>query len=453
MPFRVRSIAPPATTAAAPRPGPDALAAAAGIGERLVREAVWYRAQCNWVGIERDSEDGGERRQAVHCSLGPALADGTAGVALFLAQLHAATGDGAVRRTALGAIAQALGQIDQVPASAARGLYDGRIGIAYAAARCGLLLGDEPLLRRAAQIARGRWASSADTAERADLSGGSAGAVAGLLALARLLDDERLVARAARLGDELVRTARRGREGWSWAPPAASRPAQPAPGPHKSGRDANWHGLCGLAQGASGPATALLELFAISAERRYREAAEQALRYERHWFDPGEGNWPDLRGIERRERRGSFRPPYVTAWSHGAPGIALARLRAWQLLGDDEHRDEAAVALATTAASVERELLAHGADFTLRDGLAGSADVLLLGAAALSDGASPHAALARRAGEIGIGRYAASVDGWPAGAAGGAPPGLLGGHAGIGLFYLRLHDRTVPSALLVVAGA
>ena len=116
MPSRVRSIAPPATTAAAPRPGPDALAAAAGIGERLVREAVWYRAQCNWVGIERDSEDGGERRQAVHCSLGPALADGTAGVALFLAQLHAATGDGAVRRTALGAIAQALGQIDQVPA-------------------------------------------------------------------------------------------------------------------------------------------------------------------------------------------------------------------------------------------------------------------------------------------------------------------------------------------------
>jgi hypothetical protein len=52
-------------------------------------------------------------------------------------------------------------------------------------------------------------------------------------------------------------------------------------------------------------------------------------------------------------------------------------------------------------------------------------------------------------GEVGVGRYAATVEGWPCGVPGGVAPSLLCGHAGIGVFYLRLHDATVPSALLV----
>ena len=207
------------------------------------------------------------------------------------------------------------------------------------------------------------------------------------------------------------------------------------------------HGLCGMAHGASGAAWALLELFAATGEHRHREAAERALDYERHWFDPQAAGWPDLRGVQRRERRGTFTPPYTTTWSHGAPGIALARLRAWEILGDERHRAEAAAALGTTAASVERELLAPGAGFTLGHGLAGNADVLLRGAQLMPAGA----ALALRAGEIGIGRYATAVDGWPCGGPGGLAPGLLTGHAGIGLLYLRLHDATVPSPLLVCA--
>ena len=168
--------------------------------------------------------------------------------------------------------------------------------------------------------------------------------------------------------------------------------------------------------------------------------------YEEHWFDAARGNWPDLRGIERREPRGAFRAAYATAWDHGAPGIALSRLRAWQILGDERHRAAAAIALATTAASVERRLLEPGANFSLGHGLAGNADVLLLGADVFADGP----ALARRAGEIGVGRHATSLDGWPCGA-GRTPPALLGGDAGIGLFLLRLHDPAVPSALLAVA--
>jgi lantibiotic modifying enzyme len=416
-----RSIAPPAPPPSATR-GPELLAAAAGIGQRVVRDAVWYRGQCNWVAADAAEADGTRRHRPVHRALGSGLGHGTAGVALFLAQLHAATGDDHARRTALGAIGQALAHAD----SPGGGLYDGPVGIAYAAARCGLLLGDERLVQRAAQLAR-------RTDEPADfsLATGTAGALTGLLTLARLLDDDRrLIRRAERAGDVLVAGLRSGPAGPSW----------PAPG------DPHGHGLCGIALGAAGGALALLELHAVTADPRHRAAAERALDYERRWFDPAAADWPDLRGVERREPRGTFLSPYPCTWSHGAPGIALSRLRAWKITGDERYRAEAQTALATTASSLEQELLVPGADFTLARGLAGKADVLLLGAELASDEA---ATLARRAGEIAASRHAGSLDGWPCGAGGGLAPGVLAGHAGIGLFYMRLHDPAVPSPLLI----
>jgi hypothetical protein len=120
-----------------------------------------------------------------------------------------------------------------------------------------------------------------------------------------------------------------------------------------------------------------------------------------------------------------------------------------RILGEERYRAEAAIALDTTAASAERALIAREVDFTLGHGLAGSADVLLLGAELSPDAAAQHALLAQRVGEVGIGRYGDSIDGWPCGVPAGLTPGLLAGHAGIGLFYLRLHDRTVPSPLLI----
>ena len=426
MAMRFRSIAPPAAGGAT-----DLLAAARGIGERLVREAVWYRGQCSWIGVAGADGDGTSRRRPAHRALGPALGDGTAGIALFLAQLHAVTGDETLRRTAIGAIGQALAHADTVSPAVARGLYAGRPGIAYAAARCGRLLSDERLVQRAAKLARAPTPQAPARTGSSDLVSGTAGAIAGLLALSHLVGDERVVARAARLGDELAAAARRDPEGWSWAPAGE--------------RSRAVHGLCGLARGGAGAAWALFELSAATGDWSHRTTIERALSYERHWFDVDQANWPDLRGIERRERRGTFTAPYATAWCHGAPGIALSRLRGWQITGDERLRCAAVTALTTTAAHVERELLAPRANFTLCHGLAGSADVLLLGAELLAEGT----ALARRVGEIGVGRYATSLDGWPCG--GGRTPALLAGDAGIGLFLLRLHDPTVPSALLVGA--
>jgi class II lanthipeptide synthase len=414
---------PPAPVVAAPGRAPpapaiDGLVVATEIGARLVREAVWYADQCNWMGAPlADPRRGGVVSQA----LGPDLYAGTSGVALFLAELAAVTGDAAIRRTALGAIRQALVQAGTIPAPARLGLYTGWVGIALAATRAGHLLDAPVLIGQARDLLR---ILPADGAAEHDFLSGTAGAVAGLLVLAGALDDPALVERAARLGDALVAAADRSAAGYSW-PARAIRPAR---------------NLTGLAHGAAGIGYALLELYAATGDAAYRAVAEQAYAYERHWFDAGAGNWPDFRTTAGRNRRARA---FAVAWCHGAAGIALTRLRAHALLGDASYQAEAAVALSTTRRAAEAALAAGGPDFSLCHGLAGHAEVLRAG--------SPGAAvddLVTAVAARGVAAARGAEGAWPCGTGGGETPGLLLGLAGIGLFYLRLHAPRVPMPLL-----
>src|SRR5437870_1901166 len=95
------------------------------IGQRLSREAIWHEGRCNWVGAMPEEGAAGKVVMS-HAALGSDLYGGTSGVALFLAQLHVATGDTAARRTALGAIRHALSRVDDLPPENSLGLYGGR---------------------------------------------------------------------------------------------------------------------------------------------------------------------------------------------------------------------------------------------------------------------------------------------------------------------------------------
>ncbi|HEX6608579.1 MAG TPA: lanthionine synthetase LanC family protein, partial [Chloroflexia bacterium] len=264
----------------------------------------------------------------------------------------------------------------------------------------------------------------ADGAAEHDFLSGTAGAVAGLLVLAEALDDPALVARAASLGDALVEAADKSAAGYSW-PARAIRPAR---------------NLTGLAHGAAGIGAALLELYAVTGDAAYRVAAEQAYAYERHWFDPDAGNWPDFRTTVGRNRRARA---FAVAWCHGAGGIALTRLRAHALLGDARYEAEAAVALATTRRAADGALAAGGPDFSLCHGLTGHAEVVRSGSAVLAVDDVVAAVAAR-----GVAAARAAGGTWPCGTGGGETPGLLLGLAGIGLFYLRLHAPQIPMPLL-----
>jgi len=403
----------------------DALEIAAAIGRRLAQEAIWHEDRCNWIGPRGEV---GAVRGSVHAPLGPNLYGGTAGLALVLAHLGAATGEPELQRTALGAIRHAFSAADRIPPRVRLGLYTGLPGVALAASRVAAALDDAEAQGRAAALVGGVELDSSEAEH--DLIAGRAGGIIGLLALPGD-GGERAVELADVLGRELIRAGRRTGVGRTWPSPSI-----PASGD-----------LTGLAHGASGIGLALLELHRASGEGDYREAGLAAFAYERELFDTEWENWPDLR-LPRGPWSGTG-ARFSIAWCHGAPGIALARLRAYELLGDPASLADATVALATTEAAVRKDLFSSPRDWSPCHGLTGIAEVLRWGDAVLGEAWSGDRALPAAVADAGWERIEARERPWPCGTPGSEAPGLMLGLAGIALFYLRLADPAVPSALLL----
>jgi lantibiotic modifying enzyme len=391
------------------------------LGREIARSAIWADGRCNWVGsLARDETRMSGRAELA--ALGPDLYGGTGGVALFLAEASARLGDHALRATALGAIRLALDHADRTDPNVRDGLYSGTVGIAYAAARVAGLLAAEDVHIRARELLLG-WRRTGTRSPSSDLMAGCAGAVLGLVAAGPLIAELSLVDAAARLGDELIARADVTPAGWSWPDP----------------KQPSIHNLCGYVHGAAGIGHALAELFGLTGEARFREAAVHAFDYEGSWFDARAGAWPDLRGVGRRAGR-NVPMPVSDSWCNGASGIALSRLRAAQLLASEQLCREARIALATCERYVADLLAAAPDDFSLCHGAAGAADVLVRAGA-------PPPQLAVETGLRGIELFAGT--GFPCGVPLGETPGLLLGSSGIGMFYLRLCDSGVQSPLLV----
>lgn len=359
------------------------------IGARLCRDAIWHQGQTNWTSDFLDGES------VAHGALGPELYSGTAGIALFLWRLAEITGERIFRVTAEAAMRQALGKI----ADSGCGFYSGGLGILYASAKVRQEFDEETVLKEA-QPDRSRL----------DVIDGSAGAIAALLSLHTRTEA------AVRHGELLLDEASRSEDGWSWKTIGGSQ------------------NLTGFSHGASGIGWALLELHRVTREDRFREAALEAFRYERSCFNGVERNWPDFRETE---------VSYPVHWCHGAAGIGLCRLRAWQLLGCANLLEEARAALGT----IERYSASLG-NFSLCHGRAGNADVLIYAADVLGEKSWLRSAEA--IAQEGVERFERRGIPWPCGLPGaGETPGLMLGLAGIGYFYLRLADpQRVPSVLL-----
>ncbi len=417
------------------------LETAHSIARRLVAGAVWDGEKCNWIGARLTTDIGRSTRRSPvleYAALGLDLYSGTAGVALFLAEEQALTGDQQVKEAALGAIHQALDHTSLIPEHLRLGLYTGWMGVALSAARVGVLTQEACLLEQAQALSLlcAQSLASNGTHEH-DLMGGSAGAIIASLSLREMLWDAGgyLLDFAISLGESLLQAAhssRYGDGGYCWESVGKRFPRS----------------LTGLSHGASGIGYALLELAAATRDEQYLNAAHGAFRYERHWLDPVAGNWPDFRENRSGKKHGVYTPTFATQWCHGAPGIALSRLRAYAALGDPTARDEALLALNTTARWVERALTSDDMNYSLCHGLAGNADVLMQGSLTPHLDTASGSELAHDVARRGIEKYAAAGY-WPCGAGGGVAPGLMLGLAGIGYFYLRLYKPSIPSVLLV----
>ena len=334
------------------------LDAAARLGRRLCRDAIWWEGHCNWMGWMMEPHGG--QWISVHRAMSSLVYDGTAGIGLFLARLSPYVDDPILRTTAKGALAQALTTVDSLSEMGEYGFYSGLSGIAWSCIEAGAALKCEALVERGHAVLD-RAAGLPPKDQRLDVINGSAGLIPLLLAFAG--DDRRgrFLESAERHAGNLMRLASRTGQGWSWD--TLGMP--------------NERHLLGLAHGASGIAYALATLGSVIGRRDLFAAAKEALRYERGHFRAAEGNWPDLRSFAQPGPRGE--PPCMLAWCHGAPGIGLARLGLHALMPDQpELLAEAETAIRTTSASLGHAALGMG-NFSLCHGDAGNADLLLMG--------------------------------------------------------------------------
>lgn len=344
---------------------------------------------------------------------------GQAGIALFHAQLFAATGQGrhaaAARRT-LQPVVAALEVSPLLLPSV--GAFGGWAGVGYALERIAALLGDPALAIAASRIPE-KIAALLPGDRTYDLLGGAAGAVLYLLSRHRRHGETHSLELATAAGDQLLAAARKEPQGWGWGPAGA------AP-------------LAGLSHGSGGVAWALLELASASGQPRYAAAAAEALRYERSLFRPTEGNWADLRPASPAAEEENF----LCAWCHGAVGIGLARLLSLpHLEGMDREAADSEIGVAIETALRD----GFGASHCLCHGDLGTLDFLLEAAHRRRD-----PALAARVRRLAAGLLESlRKEGWRCGLASDVEqPGLFLGYAGVGYGLLRLaRPSEVPSLL------
>ena len=403
------------------------------IGRRLCRDAVWSDNKCNWLGWALEVV--GTAWTPVYKAQNATIYDGTAGIALFLARLYQFSKDELQRAAAIGAMNRSFAALGEINPQLRHSVYSGTAGIAYAAIEVGQALGEERMVARGLKELSDP-ANLQPSELYIDVIGGNAGTIQALLDVAQRFHADQLMDAAIAHGKMLLNRAVRSDAGVSWD----TLPGQ-----------CDKH-LLGYGHGAAGIACALLELWQATGAVEFRDAALEAFRYERSYFDPEKHNWPDLRSMAGYGIAQTA-PIFSMAWCHGAPGIGLSRLRAMELLEEDaDVSRDLSEALESTSAACASLNFAAGANLCLCHGLGGNTDLLIAASDTLRR--ADLRQTAEYVGQQAIAQIAASDLPWPCGVnGGGETPNLMLGLAGIGHFFLRLYDSTtVPSIVLLRGG-
>lgn len=401
------------------------LAVAAALASRILKSAIrGRRGGVTWVGPHNPRATDPIQLRPI----GSQLYGGTTGVALFLAALHSLDRDETGRDFVLEVLAPTrqkleLARQDRERAAGLRlgvGGFHGLGSVAYAFARIGIWIEAPDLLDEALDLVRLFTPERIVRDDALDVVSGSAGAILALLTVDELTtfrqnSGSSLPAEAAVVcGDHLLAQRVLVDRHRVWT----TLPGKPP--------------LASFAHGIAGIAHALLRLALRTGEARFREAAEEAVRFENTYYVAERRNWRDARAAA---------PRFPYSWCYGAPGIALGRVASWPASELAVFREDALAGLQETGdAPLDR--LDH-----LCCGNMGRADILLFGGVK-----GDSAALIAKARDLAeaclLRRQVAGDFRWalPEGVL--FDPSLLTGAAGVGYAFLRLvHPTTLPCVL------
>jgi type 2 lantibiotic biosynthesis protein LanM len=396
------------------------LKAARSIGDRLNMLALGSENEAGWIGLTLSNE---RRWSLLPSSID--LYDGLPGIALFLSYLGAITQEARytrLARAAMAAIERHLKRSKQHLKSI--GAFDGWGGVIYALAHMGALWNDSGLVAEAEHIVD-LLPPLIERDDQLDIIGGAAGCIGGLMSLYHCAPSQKTLDTAIQCGDRLIARAQPMESGVAWVTPI------PATKP-----------LAGFSHGAAGIAWALLQVYRLTGEERFRTTALQAEAYERSLFSRENENWPDLRELDTSGQvTDGDQYSFMTTWCYGAPGIGLARLSSIRQADGAAIRAEIDISLRTTMSE------GFGLNHSLCHGDLGNLE-LLLQAGLVLDKSQCGFQVERIAAMIlsSFDRY-----GWLCGNPRRVEsPGLMTGLAGIGYGLLRLAEpRRVPSVLVL----
>ena len=316
-----------------PLPTHDLLAAAIQIGDALLDTVVLFGDEVAWITLHRGA--GSQRVYPLQTNAWDF--NGTAGAALFLAELARVSGQERFRSMALRAFRSAertLRALRTTDWSKVVGLsgFHGVFGLIYALTRSSIALEDDSLLDQALAITLEITDEELRGEDNPDFLVGHAGALASLAELYRRRPHERLREQGRVCAEMITEAARsNGREGWQVR--FFDRP------------------LLGMGHGSAGIASALL----LAEDMLGRDAMSEvraALEHERSHFDVDKQRWPNLQRTDGHSMHG---------WCSGQAGIGLARLLALRRAGDRLGDERAAVEadLDTAISTATEELHAH----------------------------------------------------------------------------------------------
>ena len=398
--------------------GSDLLDTALRAAAPLGASAIWHSNVCGWLA---------DVGRGVMTTTGSSLYNGQAGIALFLLHLHRLTGDKGIGRLAEGALNRLVLQLESGQGAGRPSFYLGSLGGAFVLFEAARLRSCARLKSLAETIVRANYDLWRQSPGDAELLDGEAGVLSFALDWGRRAASSRSMDWALGCRDRIASAAVVHEAGGvAWPTRRLER-------------------LTGMAHGVSGVIYALSKLEQAAPGEGRNDLIEAGLEFERLFFDPLHQNWRDLRGGDDAPAR------FQTAWCHGAPGIALARLTAAEVSDDKTIGEEARVALATTSRWVTKMGSPNLASDSLCHGGAGNAEILWC-AAQSSIVCSPEREQFRETSLNWVAGLEQRLARNSVGGANLAPlrlaPGLFTGWSGLGYAVLRIHDSSgVPSVL------
>ncbi len=407
------------------------------IGQQLLSRAKKDNNGVYWETITMDNN-----RQHVW-EVSESIYGGCAGIALFFMELYKHTGNKLYYTTAEEALNRLVHvAANELPQSFA--FFTGRIGVSGVLLKMYELSKNQKHLDAALEIARPCNTVLTENYQIDDLINGQSGILLALLHLHSYKPEKWIKDYIQQFAQHLVNRANTGKKGLYW-----DKTFQ------------QIQGLCGFSHGAAGLGFVFIELGKYFNDSNCFDLARLAFQYESQYYMPQWSNWQDLRKsfydpedlvtAKKDYLAKNFRALTVggdmSAWCHGAAGIALSRISAIEWLGEKAYAADLKHALEKVTRT-DVKAATPQSSYTLCHGIGGNMDAFIEASLFFNDKkylkTAKHMGLKAIEQQVDFGFYYSGFG------TGGdkEDTSLFMGIAGVGYFMLRLLDPIkTPSVL------